>query len=116
MLCYSVTVISTCSQVQSDSPQEVLVSHPVVVPHGQLQAPVGQLLHAEFLPGEGLVPAWGGRLPTDPCLLLPTAMTRQQISAIIKLISRQAGSAVNVSIVGWWLVGSYLKIYFAIKY
>ena len=116
VLCYSVTVSSTCSQVQSDSPQEVLVSHPVVVPHGQLQAPVGQLLHAELLPGEGLVPARGGRLPTDPCLLLPTAMTRQQISAIIKLISRLAGIAVSVTIMGWWLVGSYLKIYFAIKY
>ena len=87
----SFAVISTCAQVQSDSPKEVLVSHPVVVPHGQLEAPVGQLLHAELLPGEGLVPAWRGRLPTHPCLLLPTTMTRQQISAIIKLIRRLAG-------------------------
>ena len=75
------------------------MSHPVVVPHGQLQAPVGQVLHAELLPGEGLVPARGGGLPTDPGLLLPTIMTRQQISAIIKLISRLVGHH-------WTLAGS----------
>ena len=101
-------VICTCSQVKSDSTKEVLVSHPVVVPHGQLQAPVGQVLHAELLPGEGLVPAGRGRLPTDPSLLLPTTMTRQQISAIMKLIS--PGSSTG-SVVGSSIVGLYLKVY-----
>ena len=87
-LCRVISVIPpTCAKVQSDSPQEVLVPHPVVVPDGELEAPVCQVLHAELLPGEGLVPPGRGRLPTHSSLLLPTTVTGQQISAIILLIS-----------------------------
>ena len=77
----------TCSKIESDASKEVLVAHPVVVPDGQLQAPVRKVLHAKLLPGEGLVPPWRRRLPTHPGLLLATTVTRQQISGIILSIS-----------------------------
>ena len=46
----------TCSEVEPDPAQEVVAGDAVVVPHGQLQTAVGQLLHADVVEQEDVVP------------------------------------------------------------
>ena len=58
------------------------MAEPVVVPDGELEAPVGEVLDAELLPTEGRVPARRGRLPTHRGLLLAARVVGQQVSAM----------------------------------
>ena len=46
----------TVAEVESDASEKLAVSEPVVVPYRDLEAPVGELVEADGLPGDGVLP------------------------------------------------------------
>ena len=75
-------VLVAGAQVEARAAQEVLaLAHTVVVPDGELEAALHDLLDGEVLPGDGLLPAGGGGAPTDPRLLLrPGRLDGQEVA------------------------------------
>ena len=60
----------TVAEVESDASEKLAVSEPVVVPYRDLEAPVGELVKADGLPGDGVLPLGVEGAAAHGCLLL----------------------------------------------
>jgi hypothetical protein len=63
-------LVLTIAQVKPDSPQHLVVPESVVVPHGDLEAPVSEVVEADALPRHRVFPLWVQGAAADRGLLL----------------------------------------------
>jgi len=72
----------TRSKVESEPPEELVAGQSVVVPHGEFEGTIVQLLQTDVLVDKRVVPGRIARAPRHARLLLaPSTLLRQQVAA-----------------------------------